>query len=316
MMRALDDLLRTPPAAPVAAADLAAWWPAWLSLQSAAETPAALALRCGYAADRVGWAFAGGYQAALRALLPALQGPGLAALCVTEAAGNRPRDIGTRIVPQADGTLRIDGAKRWTTLGPQSATLLVAGVWSPEGAAPPARPQLRVVRVESNTPGVELQAMPPTRFVPEVPHAGVLLHEVRVPASALLPGDGYAGVVKPFRTVEDIHVMLAIGAYLLREARARGWPADFAERLVAQLALLAMLSGAAASAASTHLALAGGLRVLQQLFAESDNLWPADADDAAAARWRRDTPLLQVAGAARAQRAVRAWQALAGAATD
>src|SRR6185369_10915467 len=105
------------------------------------------------------------------------------------------------------------------------------------------------------------QAMPPTRFVPEVPHAGVLFHEVRVPASALLPGDGYERYVKPFRTVEDIHVMLAIGAYLLREARRRGWPAAFGERLVAQLALLGALSGADASAPATHLALAGGLAV-------------------------------------------------------
>ena len=78
----------------------------------------ALAIAGGFAADRVGWAFASGYQAALRALVPGLSHDTLAAFCVTEAEGNRPRDIRTTIVPQPDGTLRIDGSKRWTTLGP------------------------------------------------------------------------------------------------------------------------------------------------------------------------------------------------------
>lgn len=309
--------LPTLPAAAQPAGTLAEWWPQWQSLHRAADaSPALLALRCGAAADRVGWAFAGGYQAALRALWPALwASDAMAALCVTEAEGNRPRDIRTRIVPRPDGAqLVVNGAKRWTTLGPQSAVLLVAGVWSPEGAAAAdaARPALRVLRIDSSTPGVTLQAMPATRFVPEVPHASVLLQDVRVPAAAVLPGDGYADYVKPFRTVEDIHVMLAIGACLLREARARGWPPAFAERLVAALAQLATLAEADPSAAATHLVLAGTLHALQALFAESQALWPADADDEAAARWRRDAALFQVAGAAREQRARRAWETLTG----
>ena len=77
---------------------------------------------------RVGWAFSSGYQAALRALLPDLPAEALAALCVTEEAGNRPRDIGTRFVPQADGSVAISGAKRWTTPGPDSS-LLRARTW-------------------------------------------------------------------------------------------------------------------------------------------------------------------------------------------
>ncbi|WP_284617886.1 acyl-CoA dehydrogenase family protein [Aquabacterium humicola] len=312
MHATLAELLHTPPAGASAPFDdLAAWWPHWQALQSTADSPVALALRCGWAADRIGWAFAGGYQAALRALLPSLAGERLAALCVTEAGGNRPRDIATRIAPQPDGMLRIDGEKRWTTLGPQSATLLVVGAWSPAGAEPAGRPALRVVRVESATPGVQLQPMPPTRFVPEVPHAGVLLTDVRVSASALLPGDGYEAVVKPFRTVEDVHVMLAIGAWLLREARARAWPSAFAERLVAALALLAELAAAETLAATTHVALAGALQWLAPLFAEAGERFAA-AGDAVAARWPRDAALLQVAGAARAQRAARAWERLGG----
>src|SRR5262245_48930328 len=112
-------LLLPPPARPID--DVAGWWrQIWLSVDSGERKPAALAVAGGFAADRVGWAFASGYQAALRALLPDLLRDTLAAFCVTEVDGNRPRDIRTTIAPQPDGALRIDGAKRWTTLGPSS----------------------------------------------------------------------------------------------------------------------------------------------------------------------------------------------------
>jgi len=313
---ALAALLQQPLAEPARQPDLAAWWPHWQALHLQARgSPLVLALQAGHAADRIGWAFAGGYQAALRALRPALwRSDAMAALCVTEATGNRPRDIRTRIVPQPGGGLKVAGAKRWTTLGPHSATLMVVGAWQPEAAAAePAgegRAQLRVLELDSRTPGITLQPMPATPFVPEVPHASVLLDDVSVPAAALLPGDGYTACVKPFRTVEDIHVSLAVGAYLLREARSRGWPPAFNERLLAALALLAVLSAAEPLAPATHLLLAGALQQLHAACAEAQALWPASDGDEAARRWRRDAALLQVAQSARTQRAQRAWQAL------
>lgn len=289
--------------------DVAAWWSVWLALDVGPVDSVALALRGGFAADRVGWAFASGYQAALRALVPGLGHATLAAFCVTEVGGNRPRDIRTTLTPQADGTLRLDGAKRWTTLGPAGTELWVVGAMA--GAGADGRPALRVARLPVPTPGLALTPMPATRFVPEVPHAEVALNGVRVDAGALLPGDGYEGYVKPFRTIEDLHVTLAVLAYLLREARWRRWPADYAEQLVAGLALLSALAIDDPRAASTHLALAGALHVAQRLYAEAAPLWATSRDDAAAARWHRDVALFDVAGSARAQRARRAWERLA-----
>jgi len=291
--------------------EVADWWRVWRSLGSLDTDPAVLAVAGGFAADRVGWAFASGYQAALRALVPDLPLDTLAALCVTEAEGNRPRHIRTTIVPQPDGTLRIDGAKRWTTLGPTSTLLLIVGAL----AAPPgvSKPVLRVARVPVPAPGLVLQAMPPTRFVPEVPHAQVLMQDVRVSADALLPHDGYDAYVKPFRTIEDLHVTLAVLAYLLREGRARRWPAAFNEELVAALSLLSQLAGEDARAAATHIALAGALRIAHRLYAEASPLWAAAGDDPAARRWQRDAALFEVAGSAREQRAERAWQRLGAA---
>jgi alkylation response protein AidB-like acyl-CoA dehydrogenase len=289
--------------------DVAEWWQQiWLSVDTADANPAALAIAGGFAADRVGWAFASGYQAALRAMVPDLPHDTLAAFCVTEADGNRPRDIRTLIAAQPDGTLRIDGAKRWTTLGPSSTLLLIVGALP--AAAGAARPTLSVARVPVPTPGLVLQPMPPTRFVPEVPHAQVLLHDVRVSADALLPGDGYDTYVKPFRAIEDLHVTLAVLAYLLREGRARRWPAAFNEQLVAALSLLLRLASEDARAATTHVELAGALRFAHRLYADADPLWVAAGDDPAAQRWQRDVPLFAVAGTAREQRAARAWERL------
>jgi alkylation response protein AidB-like acyl-CoA dehydrogenase len=247
-----------------------------------------MALLGGFDADRVGWAFASGYQAALRALVPDLPTDAVAAFCVTEEGGNRPRDIATRITPTHDGSVSITGAKRWTTLGPDSSLLLVVGAVSVGDDT--ARPRLQVARVPAGTPGLQLLPMPETRFVPEVPHARVQLNDVRVDATALLPGDGYERYVKPFRTIEDTHVTLAVLGYLLREALQRGWSREFAERLCASIVLLSDLAGAAADAPITHVVLAGALAQAHALYAEAGSLFAAAGDDPAAQRWQRHVP--------------------------
>lgn len=291
--------------------DVAAWWRLWLALAPPDDRAASLAVAGGFAADRVGWAFASGYQAALRVLLPDLARDTLAALCVTESAGNRPRDIRTTIVPLGDGGFRIDGAKRWTTLGPASTQLLVVGVLQTPGADS-ARPMLRVARVPVPSPGLVLEPMPPTRFVPEVPHAQLQLHGVRVNGHALLPGDGYDACVKPFRTIEDVHVTLAVLAYLLREGLARRWPPAIVEEVVAAIGLLLRIAMDDANAATTHVALAGALRIAHRLYGEASAIWATPGDDPAAQRWQRDALLFDVASSARTQRAARAWERLGG----
>jgi alkylation response protein AidB-like acyl-CoA dehydrogenase len=285
---------------------VADWWPIWQSISAGSDGPASRAVAGGFAADRVGWAFASGYQAALRVLVPDLPPRTLAAFCVTEAEGNRPRHIRTTIVQQPHGELRIDGAKRWTTLGPASSELLVVGAMPAPSSA--SRPVLRVVRVPVPSRGLVLQPMPATRFVPEVPHAQVSLEGVCVNAAALLPHDGFDAYVKPFRTIEDTHVTLAVVAYLLREARARQWPAAFREDLFATLALLFQLATDDPRAAPTHIVLAGALRLAHRLYADAAPLWAAAGADPAASRWLRDVALFEVAGAARDRRAARAWQ--------
>ena len=304
---ALEHCLRAPTAVPPLDS-VDRWWPGWAALAAQQSSPMAQALRGGYAADRVGWAFAAGYQSALRALVPSLPVQALAAFCVTEEGGNRPRDIRTLITPGAGGGFTVSGAKRWTTLGPQGTLLLVTGRLA--GAATDERPALKVALVRADQPGVTIVPMPETAFVPEVPHARIHLQDVAIDAASLLPGDGYDTYVKPFRTLEDIHVTAAVLAYLLREARARGWSADLRERLAATVATLASVASSDHSDPATHVVLAGALHWAAALYREAGALWATTPEDPASRRWLRDAPLFAVAAGARQQRAARAWERL------
>lgn len=288
-------------------ADVAQWWPRWCAVAAARRDAFSRAVAGGADADRVGWAFAAGYQAALRVLDPGLPDSLLAAFCVTEAEGNFPRAIKSMLTPEGGG-FRLDGEKRWTTLGPGGGLFIVVARLA---GCDEARPMLKAVRVRSGTPGLAIESMPPTGFVPEVPHARIRLAGVRVEAADLLEGDAYARHVKPFRTIEDVHVNAACIAYLVREALRRDWAQAWVGRALAQLHALGRLATLDPSAPQTHVALGGALALGARLIAEADGFWQAaPPGDPAAARWVRDRDLFGVAGKARSARLAAAWERL------
>ena len=302
-----------------ACADVATWWPRHRELAVVWRNPLDRAIAGGFAADRMGWAFASGYQAALQALFPALPEDRICALCVTEAEGNHPRAIKSTLRREGSakgGGWRLDGAKRWTTLGPEGGLFLVA---ARDAEVSGERIALRIARVPSHAPGVTIEPTADARFVPEVPHARLRFENVAVAEDALLPGDGYEDYVKRFRTVEDIHVHAAVLAYLVREARRLAWPHAWIERAAATLHALRALAAEDPSLAATHIALAGALANGAALVAAADASWQSVGGaehGEAAARWKRDRELLRVAGKAREQRGARAWQRISGAAAE
>ena len=233
--------------------------------------------------DRLGYAFRDGYAAALRALVPGLGELEVVAFCATEEAGAHPRAIQTRW----DGT-RVTGRKLFVTMGTRAERLLVVARDEPGN--------LHVISVDARAPGVTLVPMPPTPFAPEIPHAEVRLEGA--PGIAL-PGDGYSNYMKPFRTVEDIHVFAAAIGYLMSLGRRIGWAPVVIARLAALGASLAHLAELDPLAPTTHLALAGVLDLGRALFAELDFTVVPEEERA---RWLRDRPLLEVAGKVRAQR--------------
>ncbi|GGC53413.1 hypothetical protein GCM10011410_02210 [Hoyosella rhizosphaerae] len=238
----------------------------------------------------------------MRVLDPQL-GEGLAAMCVTEAGGGHPRAITTTITP-ADGGWVISGTKTFVTFGTDASELLVVGS---AGTTPDGRPRLRVARVCANEPGVTVTPRPPLPMVPELPHGEVQLHEVR--STELLDGDGYSRYVKPFRTIEDIHVTAALLGWLLRVARESGWPHDIQQQLLASILMLRPLGSASPASPVVHIGLGGALAAMAQLVETLEPLW-ADADPDLAAMWHRDKALLGIAGRARAARLDSAWAAI------
>jgi alkylation response protein AidB-like acyl-CoA dehydrogenase len=307
-MRALLELVPPP------VDSLVAWWAATRGEREAASTTADRALTGGVLADRLGFAFAAGYQEALRALVPAggnesvplHLGPGVRALCVTEARGNSPKDIDTTLTRDGSDFV-LTGAKKWATAGPLASELLVC---AKTGVDARGRNALRMVRVSTTAPGVKITpASAP--FVPEIPHAEVALDRVRIEPGALLPGDGYTDYVKPFRTIEDAHVHCALLGYLTGVARRHDFARDLIERLLATAAATRALALADAKDPATHLALAGAITLAMTLVGELESLWE-DFEDDEWARWQRDRALLRVASAPRAARRERAWVDLTG----
>lgn len=300
----MDDLLTiVVKATPPAASKLEHWWAATAAVRAAGASTIDRALIAGAHADRLGFAFAGAYSEALRALVPSL-GDRVAALCATEEHGAHPRAIRTTLVADGAGGFRLTGHKRWATGGTAASELIVLASVGHDGA----RNLLRAVRVPVGARGVRLRASA-APFVPEVPHAEVELTDVPVPAADALPGDGYDDYLKPFRTVEDLHVHAALFAYLAGAGRRHRLAEDLVERALALAATARGLADLPPLSPALHLALAGLLDLAAALVEQFDRAFTATAGDEQL-RWARDRPLLRIAASARAARRQRARTAL------
>ncbi len=289
---------------PPAAETVRAWWEATAQDRAAWDTSVDRALVAGACADRLGFAFAAGYAEALGALVGAGAAT-LAALCATEEGGNRPRAIRTTLAARGDGGYELSGTKSWVTLGPEAAVLYVVAT---TGQGADGRNQLRMVRVAADRPGVRMRSTS-APFIPEIAHAAVDLDQVVVAAADVLPGDGYVEYLKPFRTIEDVHVHAALVGYLVGVARRASLPRSAVESLLAVACATRGIAAADLRASSIHVALAGVLAALTRAVAEVEAAW-APRGGPEWDRWTRDRSLLGVAGTARAARLDKAWTTL------
>jgi acyl-CoA dehydrogenase len=289
-------------------ASLAEWRARFEAAIAGLDAPADRALVAGFAADRVAYAFAGGYAAALQSLvdgkLDAARGARVASLCITEEGGGHPRAVKTTLRSLGDGRFVLDGRKQWATAAPAADQLLIA---ASTGSDEQGRNRLALVVVDARAPGVTLEAMPEPPFAPELPHAIVKLRDVAVTAADVLPGDGYEVYVKPFRTIEDTHVFLSLVGQIVRGARAFGGARELIELAVATALSLRGVAAMDARPPVTHIALAGALELGRRLVTASAPLW-ASAPEDVRARWERDRPLTLVAERARGERRARAWE--------
>jgi acyl-CoA dehydrogenase len=298
MASILHHLLASEPACePVG--DVAAFLRGFEARRAQFADPIELALASGFVADRMAWAFAGGYQAALESLFGR---GGLSALCATEQAGAHPRNIATRLEREG-ARFRLRGEKRMVTFGPAARVLYVV---ASRGERDDGQKDLVVVRLPSERKGVTMHPLDPLPFVPEVPHGRVTLDATLEPEE-ILAGDGYRDYLKPFRTVEDIHVGAATTGFFVGLVRRSGGTERELEGLSAHAVTLRALAREPSDDAAVQVALAGALGRFSELISAFDL---GRLDEASRQRWLRDRPLLTVAANVRERRLSRAWERL------
>ena len=290
-------------------ADLRGWWRAFQEVRRAWSLSIDQAIVGGFQADRVGYAFAAGYQSALRRLAPTLPPDRLASLSITEEGGGHPRAIKTTLrAAGPEGSTaagwRLRGHKKWATLSCDGDVVLVA---ASTGTDPDGRNQLRMALVPLDAPGVRVHPMPVTPFAPEITHGEITFADVCVPAEAVLPGDGYTRYIRPFRTIEDTHVSAAILGHVLGVAAVFGWPRSLREDLLNLAVNLRAIGTADPSAPEIHVALGGFFNAYRTVLERAQPCWQGVPDELRA-RWERDRPLLDIAGNARAKRLEAAWR--------
>jgi hypothetical protein len=272
-------------------------WFASLQLQLGAVEPLQLALRGGRSAATPGLAFLAGYQAALRVLWPSAPS-GLGALCVTENQSTRPADMHTRL-----HGLALTGRKDFVTAAEAADWLLVAA--RDESAGAPVHLALAVVY--RGAPGVRIEPLPSLALMPDIGHARLHLDQAHC---ELLAGDGWDAYVKPFRSIEDLHVLAAIGAWLYGVGQDSVWPQSLQLRLLALLAGCAELTRQCPNAPSSHVLLGGLFAQFDALRGELDAAMAA-GPAAWAQLWQRDHKLLNIAASARSKRLQKALHSFA-----
>ncbi|MFZ5570217.1 MAG: acyl-CoA dehydrogenase family protein [Thermodesulfobacteriota bacterium] len=263
----------------------------------------------GFIADCTAYAFAAGYGAALQALVPGLPGDKIACFCITEEGGGHPRFIKTSLAPAGGGA---EGGKRWTVTGRKKFITCAAEadlflVAASTGPSPDGKNQIRMVTVRRETPGIEIQLMRNLRLVPEISHGEVFFREVSVQAADLLPGDGYLEYIKPFRTIEDLHVSAAILGHLFRKARRHAWPREIREAIIGAIVSVRALATSDPGLASVHIAVHEALGRIKELLVRLEPLWDRiggkEKED-----WDRDKVLMSIADTARTRRIETAWK--------
>jgi hypothetical protein len=166
---------------------------------------------------------------------------------------------------------------------------------------------LQIARIPSKRDGVTIRDRDPIAFAPEIPHARITFRDVRVERSEILEGDGYTRWLKPFRTIEDVHVMAAWLGHVVRLARAYEEPREIIEKALAAIAALRTIAENDPLESAAHIALAG---VLAQTTELTSAVTLAKADEAVRTRWHRDLPLLAVAATARNARREAAYASI------
>lgn len=250
------------------------------------ESVISLSLRC----KDLGQAFAAGYRCALQALVPELDNQCWAAMCVTEASGNHPKQIETQL--NKDGLLF--GKKTFVTMATAAKQLIVIAKAGEDGDLP----LLKAVLVDQidNSQVIKIDTMPSLGMIPDINHGQLRLSGA---AGVSLPGDGYIHFSKRFRTLEDIHLLCAFTGLVMSMAYRFNLPDSVLEK--GMFLLNFVLNNDLIESELQHLNVHQAFLLFEEMVKElkdNESMLPADF----VRDWRRDEKLFKIASKARIAR--------------
>jgi hypothetical protein len=172
------------------------------------------AIYMGGQAATPGMAFLAGYQNAIRCLDPNCPNELMAAFCVSEKGVKKPWDMASQVTKQEQG-FQLNGNKGFVMLLPEELDRLYVVAKSEQA-------QLKCVFFSSDADGLQVMDSLKAPFIEDIPHSAVSFNQLEIPASQMMAIDGHQQANKPFRYWEDMHVALAMMAWMVREAIENG----------------------------------------------------------------------------------------------
>ncbi|MEH6344941.1 MAG: hypothetical protein V7785_07650 [Bermanella sp.] len=254
-------------------------------------------LTLGMRTSSIGQSFALGYRCALQLLLPELDSAQWAALCVSEAQGNHPRQIQTTV----DDLGIVCGKKSFVSMAEQAKQLIIIA----KAGEIDGRPLLKAVLVSQDNENVCFKPMPDIGMLPEVSHGTIELSHAQ---GMVLSGDGHVDFSKRFRYIEDLHVLMAFTSLILSKSTRSQLEPRIIEKSI--LLISAILSQKPQDSYWQHLhisALFGEFEILVGLFEKGFQSLSNNFTES----WYRDKKVFLIASKARLARTekARAWLA-------
>ena len=265
------------------------------------------AIAGGFLSDRMAYVFLSGYQAALHARFPMLNADKIAAFCVSEQGGNRPKAIQTSMRHESKG-YELNGSKTFVTCAEDAEELLVAAY---DSAANTERPQIKIFLIDAKTEGACIEETKALPFMPELKRGSLILDGCKCSRSSLLDGDGYADYIKPFSPLEALYIMAAGVSHMIRLAHMYAWPDTFVEQCLAVLVSIQGANFENSEAVENQLHINGLKELIKGLVVSTENpdYWN-HSDPEIHKRWLRDKIMLMMPDRAHGVRLERAWQRL------
>jgi hypothetical protein len=273
------------------------------------EAPVDRAIVGGFIADCIAFAFAAGYTSAMQCLVPVLPKNAITCFCITEAGGGHPRAIKSQLVVSGKGAdlekiFTLNGKKKFITCVNEADLFLVA---ASDGIKEDGKNSIRMMLINSKAPGIRIVPMKDLQLVPEISHCELIFTDVNISEADLLPGDGYIDYIKPFRTIEDLHISAGILGYLFKNACKYDWGRDIQERILGNVVSVRTLALSSPTASEVHIVIGDVLKQIKELFKVLEPFWEQVGGEAQKA-WDRDKILMDIADKARTRRLQTAWE--------